>query len=771
MKHGTGFYCFLLGLILGLSAPAAEPAKKLSFSGLDISHDNRLLFRADSGSGQGVIFVSRLTDLALQQITAFPEQMDLVGDGRILLVRNSFGAVRVPVSGGLPRPAAGFPSLAAGTVPGGGNPAGSALSADGRWILYIEPEGFAYGNLILLDLSDGSKRVISRRIELPARDFPASWSPDSRLFVYAKGGRLFYCPADYTPSNPVDRRPIDERYREIGEGGINAVCWGRQGDFFYLKGNTLYLVRGSELYTRIFYGDFLSIGSVAGRLPVDFDALFDRFWLAPDFRSILVSKAGKTIFYCPLDGAGNTPLPYVMSPGGSYNISVLWSASGLITISAFTLAGDTTMTWRVETGKEGASFFSLDAAPSFQCSLSPDGTRVLFWGETGLSVWDYANWEPLRTLKQEPVYSCVWLNNREIIAGDKRRIEQIDLSGRRRLVCLADADSYGFEEGEENARILALCDGVWFASGGNGPWTEAGSPRLRPAAQTTGRYRVFLEPLASGPCENIPMIRDITSAGTASLLTALMPAVRAAQERRPTEVTDKADNAGGGVTDGVFIHGRRDGARQAALCFDLYDDDAGLAGVLDALNRFDVKATFFMNGDFIRSSPGAAAAIARAGHEAASMFYAPIDLAGSRYRISPEYIARGLARNEDDFHKAAGAELGLLWHPPFYRSSAEISAAASKAAYLTIGRDVDPLDWVSREDARKLELRQYSAPEMIERIMEAVQPGSIIPIRLGLLSGGRDDYLFLRLEVLLDALIRSGYTIVPVSALVGSGSR
>jgi hypothetical protein len=55
---------------------------------------------------------------------------------------------------------------------------------------------------------------------------------------------------------------------------------------------------------------------------------------------------------------------------------------------------------------------------------------------------------------------------------------------------------------------------------------------------------------------------------------------------------------------------------------------------------------------------------------------------------------------------------------------------------------------------------------MIDQVMEAKRPGSIIPIRLGILSGGRSDYLFLRLNVLLDALIRSGYTVVPVSTLI-----
>jgi hypothetical protein len=55
---------------------------------------------------------------------------------------------------------------------------------------------------------------------------------------------------------------------------------------------------------------------------------------------------------------------------------------------------------------------------------------------------------------------------------------------------------------------------------------------------------------------------------------------------------------------------------------------------------------------------------------------------------------------------------------------------------------------------------------MIDRIMEEKQPGSIIPIRLGLLPGGRTDYLYTRIGVLLDALIREGYAIVPVSTLI-----
>jgi peptidoglycan/xylan/chitin deacetylase (PgdA/CDA1 family) len=252
------------------------------------------------------------------------------------------------------------------------------------------------------------------------------------------------------------------------------------------------------------------------------------------------------------------------------------------------------------------------------------------------------------------------------------------------------------------------------------------------------------------------MIRNIASVGTAALL----PTVKTGGES--PSARGGPDSAG----PGVFPQNRREGPREVALCFDLYDDDTGLPLALDALNRFGFKATFFLNGEFIRRNPAAARSIAEAGQEAASMFYAPIDFSDSRYRVTADFILRGLARNEDEYYEASGDELNLLWHPPFYRASAEIAAAAAGAGYLTVDRDIDPLDWVSREEAQRLGMSRRTACDIIERIIERNRPGSIIPIRLGLLSGGGNDYLFLRLNVLLDALVRGGYRVTPVSAVI-----
>jgi peptidoglycan/xylan/chitin deacetylase (PgdA/CDA1 family) len=746
---------------------------RVVFSGLDLSADNRLLFRADAESDGGVrqsaLFVSRLTDLSLRQMTAFPEKMEILENGRTLQVRNAFGALRIPVSGGLPQSIPGFPSFTEGVPVLGGRAEEMAPSADGRWLLYVDPVSSAYGNLVLIDTASGAKTVVSRDVERPDTRFPACWSPDSRVFVYSRGGRLYYHTV-----NASTAFSVDERYRLIGEGGINSVQWGNAGDFFYLRGSTVYRVRGSELFARAIYADFLEIGAVAGKIPFDFDANFDDFWIAPDSRAILLAKGRRNIFYFPLgmddyDSELEYSLPYVMLPRSAFNLHVLWSPLGMITVIASKPEGTGTgiIAYRLVMNDDmmsaggGQMFQPLSIPAGSNASLSPDGTRALFWGDRGILLYDYVNWRLLQTISVNPALHCLWLGNEEFITGDASRIERVSLSGRRGLICVSSAAESGYAE--QGDRILVRAGNSWFATDGGSPWTELPSPGTRQVSLVSGRYRVYLERQNTGPYENLPMIRNTAAVGTTPLLPVIeypdAAGGNSAGESAGTESTVPEQ-------EGLFSHARREGLRELALCFDLYDDAAGLPEVLDALRRFDLRATFFLNGEFIRRHPSAVRDIVASGHEAASLFFAPIDLSDARYRIQEDFIARGLGRNEDEFYRITGAELGLLWHAPYYAVSPDIIAAAAKAGYRTIGRDVDPMDWISRDESGRTSLSQYSASDMVDRIMEQKKPGSIIPLRLGILPGGRSDYLFGRINVLLDALVRSGYSVVTISTLL-----
>ncbi|MDR1410923.1 MAG: polysaccharide deacetylase family protein, partial [Spirochaetaceae bacterium] len=731
---------------------------KLNFSGLDLSGDNRLLFlaEADTGGGrlQSALVLSRLTDLSLQQLTAFPEKIEIMENGRSLQVRNTFGALRLPLTGGLPRSITGFPAFTEGAPVLGGRLDGAAASADGKWLLVVDPVTAAYGNLVLIDTASGIRTVITNSIERPDTAFPARWSPDSRVFVYTKEGKLFYHSLGAGASSAY---PVDERYRLIGEGNTNSMYWSSAGDFFYIKGSTVYRVRGPDLFARSIYSDFLEIGAVAGKIPFEFDPGFDAFWIAPDFRSILFSKGGRNIFYFPLglDDYGSdkvVSLPYLMLPRSTYNVSVLWSSGGKVTVLAAVprgADGKTAIAYRLDTGGPEMAFKLLDAPPGPAGALSGDGGKAVFWGEQGCVLYDYAEWRQIRTISSRPVWDCLWLGDGDLVMGDSSRLERIKitLDGdraelSRALLCLSSAEFYGYEE--ETGRIAANAGGMWFVTDGSGPWTEIARPALRARSQVSGRYRVYLEQQNTGPYENLPMIRNTSAAGTSPLLR-------------------RVSYAGAGEEGGALSTAAFDGGRELALCFDLYDDATGLPQVLETLRRYGIKATFFVNGEFIRRFPGAVRDIVDGGHETASMFFVPIDLSDSRYQINVDFISRGLARNEDEFYNATGRELALLWHPPYFALSSEYIAAAAKAGYKTIGRDVDPMDWVTRDAAAGRALVQYSAGEMIDRIMDLKKPGSVIPIRLGLLPGGRPDYLYNRLGVLLDALIRGGYSAVTVS--------
>jgi len=731
MKSGK----FFLFLLLSLFLPVFHLAG-ISFNDLNLSNDDRFLFKAEFESQQAV-FVSTLSDMSIQMLTAFPEKLQLVDNGRIIIAINRFGAVRIPVTGGLPAAIPGYPSFAGGKVPLKGRLQELAASADGRWALYLEPVSPAYGNLFLADVSSGAKRLISEKVELPAAEFPAKWSPDSRLFVYSKGGRLFYVPITGEMS-----ALIDERFRMIGSGGINSVLWDSNGRFYYFTGNTLYCVRNPELFTRTIYGDFLSIGSVAALLPFDFDSNLDSFWIAPDFSSILINKNGKNLFIFRLgenqgiDAGRPHAIPY-----GAENLNVLWSSSGRLAV-VFSLQNET-MVHLFEISERQIVYLNsnLGIPMSSNGALSPDGSTAVFWGEDGLELWDFTNWRLVQKIRGEPVFSCAWINNGQLVSGNGRFIEEINISDiTRRQICLSGAEEIGFEAGPRGPpRILARMKDDWFVTDGGSPWLVVYNPVLRQISTSSEKYRVYLEPQRSGHYKNIPMVRNIYSTGTESFVA-------------------------GHSANGAYIPERQ---IQIALCFDLYDDDTGLSQVLAALRRYNIRATFFMNGDFIRRNPLGAAAIAEAGHETASLFYAPIDFSDSRYRITREFITQGLARNEDEFFNATGKELSLLWHPPFFRSSDVINTAAAAVGYATAARTIDPGDWLSREDAVRLNLRQISPSQMIEQIMEKKENGAVVPVRLGLLPGGRNEYLFQSIDVLLDALIRSGAGIVPVSAVVG----
>jgi peptidoglycan/xylan/chitin deacetylase (PgdA/CDA1 family) len=155
-------------------------------------------------------------------------------------------------------------------------------------------------------------------------------------------------------------------------------------------------------------------------------------------------------------------------------------------------------------------------------------------------------------------------------------------------------------------------------------------------------------------------------------------------------------------TGASFDHGSRIRRRELSIVFDAIGSAEGLIGVLNVLKDYGITATFFVNGDFVRQSPGAARLLAGSGNEIGSMFFSAVDPTDARFKIDSEYVRRGLARAEDEWFAATGKELSLLWHTPYYSVNSDILAAGTSMNYAFVGRDIDPMDWVTRSDIARL---------------------------------------------------------------------
>jgi peptidoglycan/xylan/chitin deacetylase (PgdA/CDA1 family) len=265
---------------------------------------------------------------------------------------------------------------------------------------------------------------------------------------------------------------------------------------------------------------------------------------------------------------------------------------------------------------------------------------------------------------------------------------------------------------------------------------------------------VYLEPSTRGSYENLLMVRDTQGFGTVPLF----PAETAAWE--PFPASDET------VDFTNFTHGSRLRRREVSLVFNATDSAEGLTSILNTLSTYKIRATFFVNGEFIRRYPDVVQEIGASGHEVGSMFYADFNMTDSRFTVDEEFVKAGLARNEDDYHAATGGELSLLWHAPYYIVSSEIIAAAAGMNYVYAGRDLDSLDWVASTGANVARGIYLPAADLVERLIALKKPGSIIPLQVGVNDGRRGDYLFQKLDIIINELVRRGYSIVPVSTLI-----
>jgi peptidoglycan/xylan/chitin deacetylase (PgdA/CDA1 family) len=743
---------------------------EIRFDGLDLSADGRLLFKVRSDSpgreAYDTLFLADLETGKLTQMTWFPERLLYLPGKNIIQIQNRFGVFHSDSSWHSFKPYSLFDSFVNNASILQGKLSPLKLSPDGRYLLYLRSTSPAFGELFFVDLSQGTDRLVATGIELDLGSTPAVWAPDSSFFVYSKGGVVYYM----SVRQLADQQLIAEQYRQIGPGRIGSVSSAGESSLFYLSGSLVYELNSRELFTRALYKGYLDIGRLVGKIPFDFDPNFDDFWISPRKTHLLLNKGGRNLFLYALSSEDfsstgeSQSLPYLYLPRNTRIKTVLWSRSGVLTI----------LTEGTRGGRLSTRLYLLDVngaatRPVFERSnleavkdvlLSADQSKAAVLLPDRVVLYDYATWREIASRSHPQPQQAAWVSENELLIAGGSILELYRVQDRTsKLISICQPDEYGFREDEK--AVLARLGERWFrweldeqgvpdAEG----WQPTAAEVLRAKKTVSSTYRVYVEDTPDRLFHNQVMIRDIRKLQTRTLLAHEPPGLEPFPEQdEPLDFV-------------IFDHGSRIRRREIALVFNLVDSVDGLPHVLAVLRDYGLRCTFFVNGEAIRSYPDAVREIAGSGHEVGSLFAVHFNMTDSRFKLDRDFIKRGLTRNEDEYYQATGRELALLWHAPFYVVDSDIVRASREMNYVYVGRDVDPLDWVTREMNLTTQNIYLPASRLLERVISQKKPGSIVPILVGTPGDGREDYFFQKLDLLVDALIKRGYDIVPVTTLI-----
>ena len=800
-------YTVSLLLLIPFLADAA------SFRPWDISSDNKLLFTARTkqpgwNAYQTALIADIDNDDSISFLTHFPESAVWYQSTEELEVFNRFGLFRFRTNedGAEFRRLPFIPGISEQGIPEGQILAASP-SPDGRWVLVQEATGPIRGNLVLYDIQKSSNRtskafLISRnhifeyyssskemfrnsgdRVE-KYNTLCGLWSPDSRYVLYSNGGRLYYVSVHSITSLPTDvsgnLKIPDESFREFGRGNLASVRWLNNNTVYGIFDSVVVQFRPAELLMLTWYSTPLPNSNIVGRLPIEFNPNFDQFWPSPDGKSLLVLKNGQTLFHFPLglsnDTHGGQPfnMPFLVLQENKTLLQLWWRDNGEL----FLLTG-ASRRWKpalsssrgksasgtaqnqlyMYKGQQSDSHFEATGIVDIRRFVpSPDGSVIAILNDRGVEFRKSNGLKiAARRIEHRNPRDLLWMDKDRFIILGEHKIVSIDLKRRtQRLLGLSQADQIGYDS---SGNIVAVSNEVPYQwNPRTHSWREeVNDSFLRSPTLSSPSMRIYEAKLNASSYTNQIMIRTVNGFGNRALLK--IPQTRT---RLLPNADDKLQSA---YDSRVFDHGSRVLSRkEVALVFNAIDNSNGLGEVLNVLADYDIQATFFVSGDFIRQNPESTRLLASSNHEIGSLFYTHLDMSDYLYRIDDDFVVRGLGRNEDEYFDTTGAEINTLWHAPWYVTGPAVMDATQRMNYLYVGRDVDPLDWVTLDAPKGTRDLYKKSANLVEQVLDEVQTGSIIPVRIGK-PGNREDYFFQDIDILINALLREGYTIVTAGLL------
>ena len=185
-------------------------------------------------------------------------------------------------------------------------------------------------------------------------------------------------------------------------------------------------------------------------------------------------------------------------------------------------------------------------------------------------------------------------------------------------------------------------------------------------------------------------------------------------------------------------------SKVCSLTFDAAWGNEDTQQLIDILGKYNIKATFFVVGEWVDKYPESVKAL----HDAGQEIMNHSDNHPYFTKLSAEQIKIQLNTCNEKIAAITGVT-PILFRPPYGDYNDSVVATVRECGMYCIQWDVDSLDW-----------KDPTPDQICQRVLKRVQPGSIV------LFHNAAKNTPAALPSVIEGLIQQGYSMVPVSQLI-----
>lgn len=151
------------------------------------------------------------------------------------------------------------------------------------------------------------------------------------------------------------------------------------------------------------------------------------------------------------------------------------------------------------------------------------------------------------------------------------------------------------------------------------------------------------------------------------------------------------------------------------ITFDAGFENGNTEPILDALKKHEVKATFFLVGNYFETQPELVKRMAEDGHTVANHTYSHPDMSKI---ADKESFAAELTKNEALYKEITGREMVKLYRPPQGKFCEENLKMAQELGYTTVFWSLAYVDWYTEDQPTK--------EQAFSKLIPRVHPGAVV---------------------------------------------